>query len=231
MSDCDDCDDKKYFGKYAGTVVLINDPLNIGRIQATVPSISTIPLNFAKPCVPYAGPGVGFLAIPPIGAHVWIEFQAGQLDFPIWAGCYWETAAEMPTYPGTFAIPQTTLPPNTAIFKTSNATVFLGSTGVSLHAHTPAQTVLPVVPPIPSPAPITSIFADGPQGAVITPLTHAPTAPGTPPPAAHSPSITVSSTTGVQCTASPTSTILIDSAGITGTGTSVNFNDGAISSP
>jgi hypothetical protein len=54
------------------------------------------------PCVPYAGPGVGFFAIPPVGANLWVEFEGGDPDYPIWAGCFWglgEVPA-MPPMPG-----------------------------------------------------------------------------------------------------------------------------------
>ena len=41
------------------------------------------------PSVPFAGPKVGFFAIPPVGANVWVEFEAGDTDHPIWSGCFW----------------------------------------------------------------------------------------------------------------------------------------------
>ena len=41
------------------------------------------------PCVPYAGSGVGFFAVPPVGANVWVEFEGGDPDYPIWSGCFW----------------------------------------------------------------------------------------------------------------------------------------------
>jgi uncharacterized protein involved in type VI secretion and phage assembly len=44
---------------------------------------------WAMPCVPYAGDQVGFLAIPPVDAGVWVEFEGGDPSFPIWVGCFW----------------------------------------------------------------------------------------------------------------------------------------------
>jgi uncharacterized protein involved in type VI secretion and phage assembly len=41
------------------------------------------------PCAPYAGNGVGLFALPPVGAGVWVEFEGGDLDYPIWSGCFW----------------------------------------------------------------------------------------------------------------------------------------------
>lgn len=79
-----------YFGKYRGQVTLNIDPEGRGRIQATVPDVlGSNSLNWAMPCVPYAGSGVGFFMIPPIGANVWIEYEGGNLDKPIWSGCFW----------------------------------------------------------------------------------------------------------------------------------------------
>jgi uncharacterized protein involved in type VI secretion and phage assembly len=65
------------------------DPLGRGRIRARVPAISDKDLTWAEPCTPYAGPKVGWYAIPPPGANVWIEFERGDPDYPIWSGCFW----------------------------------------------------------------------------------------------------------------------------------------------
>lgn len=88
---------KKFFGKYRGTVVNNVDPMQIGRIQAIVPDVSNIMLSsWAMPCVPVAGMNMGMFAVPVIGAGVWVEFEQGNPDYPIWVGCYWGTAAEVP---------------------------------------------------------------------------------------------------------------------------------------
>jgi hypothetical protein len=84
----------RYFGKYRG-VVLDNidlDPefLGCGRVLVEVPQVPGSVLNFAMPSVPYAGIEVGFWMIPPIGANVWVEFEGGNPNFPIWSGCFWE---------------------------------------------------------------------------------------------------------------------------------------------
>jgi hypothetical protein len=79
----------RFYGKYRGKVLNNVDPLLLGRIVAEVPAVTGSNLNWAMPCSPYAGPGVGFYAIPPIGANVWIEFEGGDSNYPIWAGCFW----------------------------------------------------------------------------------------------------------------------------------------------
>ena len=47
--------------------------------------------GWAAPCVPYAGPQVGFVMLPDVGSGVWIEFEGGDVSFPIWTGCYWNS--------------------------------------------------------------------------------------------------------------------------------------------
>ena len=101
------------YGKYQGTVMNNLDPQNMGRIQAFVPKVlRQVPTGWAKPCVPYAGPTSGFFSVPPIGAGVWIEFEAGDVSQPIWTGCYWG-AAELPMKP-----PSVPSKPTTRIWRT-----------------------------------------------------------------------------------------------------------------
>lgn len=79
-----------FFGKYRGKVEDNLDPLLLGRLQVSVPAV--LPSGvfcWAMPCVPYAGEGVGFFAIPPLKANVWVEFEGGNPDLPIWSGCFW----------------------------------------------------------------------------------------------------------------------------------------------
>ena len=80
----------KHYGKYRGEVFNNIDPQSRGRLQVFVPAIyGQNSLNWALPCVPYAGPQEGVFMIPPIGANVWVEFEAGDIGYPIWAGCFW----------------------------------------------------------------------------------------------------------------------------------------------
>lgn len=88
---------RKYYGKYRGVVLDNADPMLMGRILAMVPDVSTLlPTSWCMPCVPGAGLQAGLLAVPSIGAGVWIEFEQGDPDYPIWTGCYWGSAAELP---------------------------------------------------------------------------------------------------------------------------------------
>jgi hypothetical protein len=88
---------KQYFGKYRGTVVLNIDPEQRGRIVAMVPDVlGMTPSTWAMPCLPVAGKFNGFYAIPKIGDGVWIEFEQGDPDYPIWVGSFWGSAVEVP---------------------------------------------------------------------------------------------------------------------------------------
>jgi len=89
----------QYFGKYRGMVANNVDPKGQGRLQVSVPAVlGQGRMSWAMPCVPYAGKQVGFFALPPVGANVWVEFEAGHLDRPIWSGCFWD-AGEVPAQP------------------------------------------------------------------------------------------------------------------------------------
>jgi uncharacterized protein involved in type VI secretion and phage assembly len=38
----------------------------------------------------------GFYVVPAIGSGVWIEYEQGDPDYPIWTGCFWGSSAELP---------------------------------------------------------------------------------------------------------------------------------------
>lgn len=96
---------RRFFGKYRGKVTSNLDPLQLGRVQVSVPAIfGSERLSWAMPCTPYAGKGVGWFAVPPLNANVWVEFEGGDPDYPIWTGCFWEKF-ENPAQP--LALPTT----------------------------------------------------------------------------------------------------------------------------
>lgn len=124
---------QKYYGKYRGTVLNNIDPEQRGRIQAIVPAVSNIvPTSWALPCVPIAGKLEGFFAVPQIGAGVWIEFEEGDPDKPIWVGGFWGLAAEVPP----LALAPPPLPPgqNIVVQTTGQNTLLLSDS-----APTPAS--------------------------------------------------------------------------------------------
>jgi uncharacterized protein involved in type VI secretion and phage assembly len=88
---------EKYYGKYRGVVTDNKDPLMTGRVKARVPDVmGEKETGWAMPCAPFGGSGVGFFALPTVGAGVWIEFEHGDPDYPVWSGCWFGSAAEMP---------------------------------------------------------------------------------------------------------------------------------------
>lgn len=79
----------RFFGKYRALVTDNNDPEGRGRLQVQVPNVMGEQLIWALPCVSYAGDGVGFYAMPPLGSGCWVEFEGGDPSYPIWVGCFW----------------------------------------------------------------------------------------------------------------------------------------------
>jgi hypothetical protein len=82
---------KSFYGKYRGTVIQNLDPELRGRIQCEVPDVlALVPSSWCEPCAPLAGPTgppMGVYMVPPIGAGVWVEFEQGDPNKPIWSGC------------------------------------------------------------------------------------------------------------------------------------------------
>lgn len=87
----------KHYGKYRGTVINNVDPMQMGRLMVQVPDVSNVlPSTWAMPCLPFGGIQSGMFVAPAIGSGVWIEFEQGNADYPIWVGCFWGSAAEVP---------------------------------------------------------------------------------------------------------------------------------------
>jgi uncharacterized protein involved in type VI secretion and phage assembly len=86
-----------YFGIYRGTVVNNIDPLQTGRIMAIVPAVSgVIPTTWCDPCFPFTGVQMGAFMMPQIGASVWVQFQGGDPDYPVWMGGLYPNSGEVP---------------------------------------------------------------------------------------------------------------------------------------
>lgn len=86
----------RFYGKYRGIVTENEDPAESGRIKARIPAVlGKLESGWCTPCVPYAGPNVGIAFLPEVGSGVWVEFEGGDVSFPIWVGGYWRKG-EMP---------------------------------------------------------------------------------------------------------------------------------------
>lgn len=100
----------KFYGKYRAMVLNNIDPMQMGRMQVQVPDVASLaPASWAMPCVPVAGIQSGMVALPVIGSGVWVEFEQGDPEYPIWVGAFWGSAAELP------ALARLTPPPVPAI--------------------------------------------------------------------------------------------------------------------
>lgn len=112
--------------------------MGLGRLQISCPSIlGEGSSSWAMPCVPYAGPNVGFFALPPTGANIWVEFEGGDPDYPIWSGCFWG-ATEIPEEAN--AMLDTAV--DHKVFKTKNVTILIDDEddtgGVTVEIKSPA---------------------------------------------------------------------------------------------
>lgn len=87
----------QYFGKYRGTVLNNVDPMQKGRLMVQVPDVSgLIPSTWAMPCFPFTGKQMGAYMLPQIGSGVWVEFEQGNPDYPIWSGAWFGSVGEVP---------------------------------------------------------------------------------------------------------------------------------------
>jgi uncharacterized protein involved in type VI secretion and phage assembly len=102
---------RQYFGKYRGTVINNVDPMQSGRLLVQVPDVLGLATSsWAMGSFPVTGKQMGFWAIPQIGTGVWVEFEQGDVDHPIWTGCWYGSSADVP------ALALTTQPPLSSIF-------------------------------------------------------------------------------------------------------------------
>ena len=89
---------ERFYGKFRGKVTDNQDPLQTGRVRAQVPDVlGDKESGWAMPCFPAGGSGMGVFALPKVGAGVWIEFEHGQPDYPIWSGAWYGSVSELPS--------------------------------------------------------------------------------------------------------------------------------------
>ena len=106
----------RFVGKFRGVVEENADPRSVGRLRLSVPDVfGEETSGWALPAVPYAGDGVGLFLLPPKGALVWVEFEHGDPEYPIWTGCFW-AEGQLPADPAVA---------ETKVLKTDSSTVTL----------------------------------------------------------------------------------------------------------
>ena len=143
----------RYYGKYRGKVVQNLDDKKLGRILVNVPRVMGNGENWAMPSVPFAGSQAGVFVLPPEKSNVWVEFEEGDAEKPIWCGGFWDNgalpdAATTPAAPVPHILLQTTAPniihicdgaasPLTAggiLLKSGDSTIVVGPDGIKITA-------------------------------------------------------------------------------------------------
>lgn len=80
----------QYFGKYRAKVVEVSDPEKRGRIRVRCPKVlGEAKSSWCEPCVPVAYDFGGDFNIPKIDEFVWVEFEEGNPNKPIYTGGLW----------------------------------------------------------------------------------------------------------------------------------------------
>lgn len=81
----------RIYGKRKARVVDNKDPERRGRVRVENRELFGASQSpWALPCMPlYGGRDSGFFAVPPVGSFVWLEFEEGLIDHPIYAGGYY----------------------------------------------------------------------------------------------------------------------------------------------
>ena len=89
---------QRLYGKYRGNVQDNEDPKKLGRLRLTVPSLfGSETTTWALPCLPFGGhTQQGMFFIPEIDSQVWVEFEEGDANRPIWTGVFWTKADDLP---------------------------------------------------------------------------------------------------------------------------------------
>lgn len=126
---------RQFFGKYRGKVTATKDPLHLGRVQVQVPAIfGEGRHSWAMPCTPYAGKDIGLFMVPPINTNIWVEFEGGDPDYPIWSGCFWGVQ-ELPM------AAQVEKPEEVQVFRTAGVTLTVSrkdkQQGITLEVDSP----------------------------------------------------------------------------------------------
>lgn len=95
LSPCEEPVRPKQCCRLRATVEDNLDPVASGRLRVRIPELGDQPV-WAMPAVPFAGPKEGLWTMPPIGANVWVEFEGGDTNRPIWSGCFWSPGEAPP---------------------------------------------------------------------------------------------------------------------------------------
>jgi hypothetical protein len=91
---------RRFWGKYRGVVLTPIDPEMRCRLLVSVPDVWGPNFSsWALPCLPYAGLSIGMYIVPLIGSNVWVEFEHGNSEYPIWTGLWFGSVLDAPKTP------------------------------------------------------------------------------------------------------------------------------------
>jgi uncharacterized protein involved in type VI secretion and phage assembly len=132
-----------FYGKYRGIVTDNDDPNGLGRVRVKAQDVlGDQESGWALPALPYAGNNVGLYLIPPVDAFVWVEFEHGDPDYPIWTGCFWGQSDTVPgdgpdkkvlqTDTGTITIDDTDGESSITIETTDGLKIVMDSNGIEI---------------------------------------------------------------------------------------------------
>ena len=98
-------DERRYYGSYRGVVMDNNDPLRLGRVKCRVPEVLglTIMTDWATfKGGSYGGDANSGIFNPPdINASVFVEFESGDVNRPLYSGTWWgQKTGQPPETPG-----------------------------------------------------------------------------------------------------------------------------------
>lgn len=77
----------RFYSRYRAFVVENDDPLNMGRIQVIVPVMNPTISDelWAYPAGIWGGQDYGIQILPQKGDMVWIEYEMGDVEYPVWS--------------------------------------------------------------------------------------------------------------------------------------------------
>ena len=83
--------DTKWYGKYRSIVMDNKDPERRGRVRVQCPAVLGNYLSsWCEPCIPYAADYAGDFYVPPVNEAIWVEFEEGNVNKPIWSGGWYK---------------------------------------------------------------------------------------------------------------------------------------------
>lgn len=133
---------KTFYGKYRAKVVDVSDPEKRGRIRVICPKVlGEAKSSWCEPCIPVAYDLGGDFAIPKVGEFVWVEFEEGNPNKPVYTGGLWsKNKSPSPTYTVgsrliTWGKCKITMTENSVEISVNNSTIKVSGSGVSISSN------------------------------------------------------------------------------------------------